>query len=186
MLSEEQYLDRIKDIKLVSVDVDGTMTDGSLYYLDDGSQARRYDVKDGVGIFLLQAAGVKTAMMTTGSVGSIRIRGEKLVMDYVEIAVYDKAARLQEICNELGITMAEVAHIGDDINDIVAFKAVGLAVIVNDAAKQTHPHADYRLKSLGGAGAIREFAEDYYQAVCQEVTWDIVEEFIHKRSLSNG
>lgn len=186
MLSKQEYLNKLKDIKLISVDVDGTMTDGSLYYMDDGSQARRYDVKDGVGLFLMQAAGVKAAMMTTGSVGSIQIRGEKLAMDYVEISIYDKAARLKEICTELGITMDEVAHIGDDINDIPAFKAVGLALIVGDAAKQTYPYADYRLNSHGGAGAIRELAEDYYEIHDKEVSWDVVEAFIHSRSLSNG
>ncbi len=192
MLSYENYLQKLKNIKLVSIDVDGTMTDGQLYYLDDGSEFRRYNVKDGLGILMLQAASVKTALVTTGSIEAIRLRGERLRMDYVEMSIFDKAQRLKEIAEEMGISMNEVAHIGDDINDISAFKAVGLAVIVDDAAIQTEKVADYKLSLKGGQGAIREFAEDYYKVVDKEFSWEVAEDFIHSRKamsmhkLSNG
>ncbi|MFV0431374.1 MAG: KdsC family phosphatase [Alphaproteobacteria bacterium] len=185
MLKREEYLNYLKKIKLVSVDVDGTMTDGSLYYLDGKTEARRYQVKDGIGILLLQAAGIKTAMMTTGKVASIASRGEALAMDFVEISVFDKAQRLHEICKQMGISMEEVAHIGDDINDVPAFEAVGLGVIVGDAAVQTVPSASFQLKSYGGAGAIREFAEDYYEAIGKNIHWNVVHGFIEQRKAKN-
>ncbi len=192
MLSYESYLQKLKNIKLVSVDVDGTMTDNSVYYFNDGAELRRYNVKDGVGLLLLQSAGVKTAMMTTGTIDAIRLRGEKLKMDYVEMGVFNKAQRLKEICDELGISMDEVAHIGDDINDIAAFKAVGLAVCVADASNTTLEAADYKLSLKGGKGAVREFTEDYFKATGQEISWENVERHIHflthgqKNKLSNG
>ncbi len=192
MLSYQDYLQKLKNIKLVSIDVDGTMTSGELYYLDDGREVRSYNVKDGLGILMLQAVGVKTAMMTTGNINAIRMRGERLRMDYVEMGVFDKAKRLKEIATEMGISMDDVVHIGDDINDISAFKEVGMAVIVNDAAMQTEKVADYKLKAAGGKGAIRELAEDYYKTVGKEFSWDVAEDFIHSRKamgmhkLSNG
>ncbi len=192
MLIYENYLEKLKSIKLVSIDVDGTMTDGYIYYANDGSESRRYNVKDGIGIFLLQAANLKTAMMTTGHIDAIRLRGEKLLMDYVEIGIFDKAKRLKEICNELQIDMSEVAHLGDDINDVPAFEEVGLSVIVADSAIQAEAVADYKLKAKGGLGAIREFAEDYYKSMGKDVNWDIVETYIQQKksaaqhNLSNG
>lgn len=188
MLSLKQYQEKLKSIRLVSLDVDGTLTDGKLYYLPDGKEARVYDVKDGIGILLMQAAGIKTVMMTTGIIDPIALRGYNLKMDYVEIGIHHKDQRLKEICDELGISMDEVCHIGDDINDVPAFKAVGLAVTVNDAAANIVHAANYQLKTAGGMGAIREFAEDLLAVKNIDADWELLQEYFarQKQQQQNG
>ncbi len=184
MLSFEQYQEKLKSIKLVSFDVDGTLTDGTLYYLPDGQEARVYNVKDGVGILLIQSAGIKTAMMTTGIIKPITLRGERLWMDYVEAGVHHKDKRLEEISAELGISMDDVCHIGDDINDVPAFEAVGLGVAVNDAASYVLAKADYKLKNDGGKGAVREFCEDLLAVHNVTPDWSLVQSYferLHKK-----
>ncbi len=188
MLSFEQYQEKLKSIRLVSLDVDGTLTDGKLYYLPGGQEARVYNVKDGIGILLMQAAGVKTALMTTGTIDPIALRGYNLKMDYVETGIHQKDQRLQEICDELNISMDEVCHIGDDINDVPAFKAVGLAVLVGDATAGIAHTADYQLQANGGMGAIREFAEDLLAVQNVPADWDLLQEYFkqQKQQQQNG
>ncbi len=181
MLSFEQYKEKLKSIRLVSLDVDGTLTDGKLYYLPNGQEARVYNVKDGVGVLLLQAASIKTVMMTTGTIDPIALRGHNLKMDYVEIGVHDKDQRLKEICAELGFTTDEACHIGDDINDIPAFDAVGLGVAVGDAATSVLQAADWQLKTAGGMGAIREFVEDLLVAQNIQADWQFLQEYFDQR-----
>jgi len=146
-------------IRLLSLDVDGVMTDGGLYYGDDGRVSRKYNVKDGVGIQRAMAAGVEVAIISAGVSGSIPERAETLGIPHVFTGVADKLAVLRGLCEELGTTLAETAHMGDDINDLPLMAAVGCAVSVADGHPQARAAAAVVTERGGGAGAVREFCD---------------------------
>ncbi|MHA1598086.1 MAG: KdsC family phosphatase [Alphaproteobacteria bacterium] len=158
-LSKEHLTERLKDIRLLSLDVDGVMTDGGLYYTDDGQQMRKFNVKDGVGIKAVMAAGVKLCIITASATDVISKRAADLGVKHVFPAVEDKLTTLQGLCDELGIDLGEVAHMGDDSNDLVVLDAVGLALTVSDAVDEVLDIADYVTDKPGGRGAVREIAD---------------------------
>lgn len=184
MKTKEEYMEKLKSVQLVSIDVDGTMTDGKLNYLPNGDEFRSYHAHDGIGILLLQALGIKTVLMTTGTSDVIARRGGALKMDYVETNIHQKDQKLMEIAQKENIHMEYTAHIGDDINDVPAFQVSGLAVAVENATKDTLAFVDYQLSKKGGDGAVRAFAEDLYKARNIHIHWDIVQEYFQKRQAS--
>ncbi len=146
-------------IKLLSLDVDGVLTDGGLYYADDGRQIRKFNVKDGMGVKQAMSAGVDVAIITASKAPCILKRAEDLGVKHVRIGVEDKLAALKTICSELGVTLAETAHMGDDLNDIPVLEAVGFALTVADAIEDVKAAAGYVAKKGGGAGAVREVCD---------------------------
>ena len=135
-MEEATLLQRLGAIKLLSLDVDGVLTDGGLYYADDGSQMRKFNVKDGMGMKRARQAGVEVCIITASKTPAIHHRGEALGLKYVFIGREDKLAALQGVCDDLGIGFDQVAHVGDDLNDIPVLEAVGLALTVNDAVAE--------------------------------------------------
>ena len=117
-LTHEQFLKRLAGLKLLSLDTDGVLTDGGLYYTDDGEELRKFNVKDGMGMKRAQAAGVKIAIITASSTPSIAHRGNRLGVDYVFLDCEDKLQTLVRICDEMGIDLDQVGHVGDDLNDL--------------------------------------------------------------------
>lgn len=158
-LSKDQLLDRLSSLKVLSLDVDGVLTDGGLYYADDGSQMRKFNVKDGMGMKRAGQAGVEVCIITASKTPSIHHRGEALGLKYVFVGREDKLTALQSVCDDLGVTMDQVAHVGDDLNDIPVLKAVGLALTVNDAIEEVLAIADYVTSKNGGDGAVRELTD---------------------------
>ena len=158
-LTKEQFLERLSGIKLLSLDTDGVLTDGGLYYTDDGEELRKFNVKDGLGIQRVQASGVKVAIITASSTPSIAHRGRRLGVDYVFLDCADKLITLVGICDEMGIDLNQVGHVGDDLNDLPVFNAVGCPMTVVDATDEALSSALFVTKKKGGDGAVREICD---------------------------
>ncbi len=146
-------------IKLLTLDVDGVLTDGAVYYADDGSQLRKFDVKDGMGIKIAMAAGVAVALVTQSTTPSIRHRGEQLGVNHVLLGVEDKLAAVSGICGKMGIALDCVAHIGDDVNDIALLAAVGCPMTVADAVAEVLERVVFVSEHGGGGGAVRQICD---------------------------
>lgn len=150
-------------VKLVVLDVDGVLTDGG-YYLGDVagglSDALRFDIQDGVGLVLLRSAGIRVGIITGRESASVRTRAAQLKVDAL---VQDSSARkvpaIRRMASELGVSLDEIAFVGDDIPDLGVMRLVGMPVAVGNAVKDIMEVARVRLTKTGGHGAVREFAE---------------------------
>lgn len=158
-LSRPELLARLRGIKLLSLDVDGVLTDGGLYYAEDGHQLRKFNVKDGMGMKLAMGVGVEVAIISASVTPCILKRGEDLGIRNIHLGAEDKLEKLKEICAKLGIALTQVAHMGDDLNDIPVLKAVGCALTVADAVGAVRDLADFVTEKGGGAGAVREICD---------------------------
>ena len=157
--ARKDLLKRLATARLLSLDVDGVLTDGGVYYGEDGAQLRRFNVLDGVGIKRVQAAGVEVAMITAGASEAVRHRARFLGVRYVFIGIEDKLATLKDLCGGLGIGLDQVAHVGDDLNDLPLLDAVGLPLTVAGAVPEVRRRALYITRKEGGAGAVREICD---------------------------
>ena len=149
----------IKDIKLIITDVDGVLTDGSLYYSRDNLEMKRFNIKDGMGAILLREAGIKCGIITTDKPDFVKIRAERMKLDFYFTEVWDKASKLNDICSDYGISKNEIAFIGDDVNDIGIIKEVGFSAAPADAVPKVINLVDYVCKRNGGEGAFREVVD---------------------------
>ena len=151
--------DKLKKIKCLVLDIDGTLTDGSLYYDARGEVTKRFNVKDGMGIMLLKKAGFLTAFLTSETTPIIDKRAEKLKIDYVVQGSRNKTQDLLLITEKLGIKLEEIAYVGDDVNDLHAMKTAGFTASPNDAYHLIKNSVDYVCENNGGYGAVREICE---------------------------
>ncbi len=152
-------------IKILSLDVDGILTDGGIYYADDGNSYRKFNAKDGMGITqLMKTTGVVVTIISAGAPGAIEHRAKRLNIKHVYTDVHDKLAILQNLCGEMNIGMGQVAHMGDDINDLSIMAHVGLSITANDAIDEVLAVADIITKKNGGHGAVREVCDLIMQA----------------------
>ncbi len=154
-----EALERLKHVKLVVTDVDGVLTDGGLYYGPDGESLKRFNARDGLGVRLLQQAGVQVAILSGRDCPALRKRIEDLGIKEAVLGQLDKGEALAGIMERCGANAKEVAFIGDDIPDIAVFKLVGVSVTVIDSPEYIQNRADITLKKKGGQGAFRELVE---------------------------
>ncbi len=148
------------DIKLFATDVDGTLTDGCMYYAEDGMELKKFNFRDGMGFQLLRESGIKTAMITSEETNIVKKRANKLNVDYLSMGTWKKLEFVQNICDELGITLNQVAYIGDDINDFELLNAVKYKACPQDSvSKIKNIPGILHLEHKGGDGAVREFIE---------------------------
>lgn len=155
----ESLQQRLSAIRLLAMDVDGTLTDGAMYYSAEGEAMKRFDTRDGMGITLLHLAGIQTAIITSETTSIVQKRAEKLRIAHVYLGAKKKNEVLAELCEKLGLTFEEIAYIGDDINDIPAMQTGVLAVCPADAVESVRILASYICSKQGGHGAVRELAE---------------------------
>lgn len=151
-----------KDIRLVLCDVDGTLTDGGMYYNAQGDAMKRFYVRDGMGLKLLQKAGIKVGIITSETTDIVSSRAKKLEVDYLfqGVRFEGKLEVIKQLCSQIGINMQQVAFIGDDVNDIDLLSAVGLAACPNDAAQQVKNIPNILIAPQnGGHGAVRYLAD---------------------------
>ena len=148
-----------RDIKLFVTDVDGTLTDGGMYYTADGEYMKLFNTRDGMGLSMLREAGIEVCMMTSENSEIVARRAEKLNVTRVYLGVRDKLAELTALCQELDLPLTHVAYVGDDVNDLDVIRNVGLAFAVADADSRILDAANVRLSKRGGKGAVREAAE---------------------------
>lgn len=158
-ISEDQLQSRFAEVKLLALDVDGVLTDGGLYYSDRGEELKKFNVKDGLGLKLLMQVGVNVAIISASTSTSTLHRAKKLGIEYIFIGIEDKLAQLKEICEQLQLSLAQVAYMGDDLNDLPIMKLVGCPLTVADAMAQNQAEAIYITKLAGGKGAVREICD---------------------------
>ncbi len=159
-LFAENFRRMMKNIKLFATDVDGVLTDNGMYYSNSGDEFKRFNAKDGMGLVLLKKAGIATAIITAEDTRIVERRAEKLKIDFPCQGVKDKLSKGAELCTQLGISLADTAYIGDDVNDIELLKAAGLKACPADAASAVKKiDGIIILKANGGFGAVREFCE---------------------------
>jgi YrbI family 3-deoxy-D-manno-octulosonate 8-phosphate phosphatase len=149
----------LREIRLFATDVDGVLTDAGMYYSESGDEWKKFNTRDGMGIKLLQKAGIMTAIVTQESTKLVTRRGQKLAVPEVHQGVYDKLAVLRGLVGRYGWTMKQVAYIGDDVNDLEALKAAGFSAAPADAVPSVLAAVRYRCRKKGGEGAVRELAD---------------------------
>lgn len=149
-------------IKLVISDVDGVLTDGGMYYSENGDELKKFNTRDGMAFQILREHGIKTAIITSENTKMVERRAAKLHIDFLKQGKHNggKLEAAKEICQELGISLAEVAFVGDDVNDIELLEQVGFAFCPADAAgKVKSVTGIHVLSAKGGEGVIREILE---------------------------
>jgi 3-deoxy-D-manno-octulosonate 8-phosphate phosphatase (KDO 8-P phosphatase) len=156
MRLQEDLYTKVKNIKLLVMDVDGTLTDGKIILGNNGEEFKSFNVKDGIGIKLAHEYGIITAIITGRKSNIVDIRAKELGIIEVHQGIDTKIEKLYELVEKLQLDLSEVAYIGDDINDIAIMEKVGLAFAVNDASEPTKKVADHITKHKGGEGAVRE------------------------------
>jgi 3-deoxy-D-manno-octulosonate 8-phosphate phosphatase (KDO 8-P phosphatase) len=169
-------------IKMIIMDVDGTLTDGALLVLPDGEEVKSYHVRDGLGILLAHLAGFKTAIITGKTSRALEKRAEKLRIDELHQGILDKRAVFDAILAKHGLKSEEAAYIGDDLGDLPVIKSVGLAGAVADAHPEVKKHCHFVSQLGGGRGAVREFIEFILDA---QGKWGEVEEKVKNLSIRN-
>ncbi len=150
---------KTRRIRLVAFDVDGVLTDGRLYYSETGDAMKAFDVRDGMGMKLLQDAGIKLAIITSRRASSVLLRAADLGISHVQQGVADKRIAFDELLAGMTIAPEEAAFMGDDLVDLPVFRRCGFAATVADAPALLKRHADYVTRATGGRGAVREFCE---------------------------
>ena len=151
--------DKAKNIKLLILDVDGVLTDGKLFFDEQGKEYKAFNARDGLGIKLLQKVGIRVAVISGRSSKPVALRMEMLGIDLVYLGQSDKGHAFREIIAKAGCTPEQAAHVGDDLIDLPVLNQVGLAIAVQDANEQILPYVDWQTRLPGGDGAVREVCD---------------------------
>ena len=146
-------------IKLVLLDVDGTLTDGGIYRGNNGEELKRFNVKDGYAIVNAQKLGIEFGIITGRKSELVEIRAKELKIKYLYQGISEKTVILEEIMKKNGLSKEEIAYMGDDLNDLLIMKQVGLSGTPKDAVDEIIQVTDFVSKKNGGSGAVREFIE---------------------------
>jgi 3-deoxy-D-manno-octulosonate 8-phosphate phosphatase (KDO 8-P phosphatase) len=150
---------RAAAVQLLVLDVDGILTDGRIYYGNDGEELKAFNIKDGLGIKLLQKSGVRVAIITGRQSEIVARRARELGIGDLIQGRDDKRQALLELCQDLQLSLADCAYMGDDLPDLGAITACGLGMTVADASAAVRRGADWVSKRNGGEGAVREACE---------------------------
>ncbi len=151
-----------RNIKLLILDVDGTLTDGGIYILEDGSQFKKFNSRDGMGIKLLQKAGVEVGIISNGKTTSmVKARADMLGMTKCYVGDAAKMDVLEAWMKEMGIGLDQVGMVGDDINDLPVMEKAGFSACPADAVEAVKKKADIVLQLKGGEGCVRELIDNY-------------------------
>lgn len=155
----QDILEKAKQIQLVIFDVDGVLTDGSLFLSDDGQEYKAFNSKDGFGMRLLQDAGIDVGIITGRESTLVKLRMEELGVSYVMQGRREKGPALDEMMQITGLTLDQIAYVGDDVVDLPIMSRVGLSIAVQDARPEVKKHAHWITESPGGRGAGRDVCE---------------------------
>jgi len=152
-------IERCRRVQLISFDVDGVLTDGKLYYSDDGRELKAFNVQDGAACKLLAQHGIHIAILTGRDSPMVARRAAELGIEHVYQGLEDKLAAFLTLCQKLRLSTDQVAHVGDDLPDLVLFEHVGLAVSVPNGHPAVIRRAHHVTQVSGGGGVARELAE---------------------------
>jgi len=156
---KQAVTDAARQIKLLLLDVDGVLTDGRLYFGNNGEELKAFDIQDGLGIKLLQRAGVQVGIITGRVSALLQRRADELGMQPVVQGREDKLTALHELLQTLPVEMHEIAFIGDDLPDLAVINRVGLGITVANGNAAVAASALWQTSRNGGNGAVREAAE---------------------------
>jgi 3-deoxy-D-manno-octulosonate 8-phosphate phosphatase (KDO 8-P phosphatase) len=146
-------------IKLIVLDVDGTMTDGGIY-IDSGQvETKKFNIKDGAGILLAQSVGIDFMILTGRSSKCVEKRAEELHIKYVVQGIHHKVDYLKDFCTWNDLSAENIAYIGDDLNDLPAMHYAGISACPLDAVDEVRGYCDFILPKKGGDGVVRTFIE---------------------------
>lgn len=148
-----------KQLKYFVIDVDGTMTDGGIYYDEHGNETKKFNTKDAAGFFAARLCDIKTIVLTGRRCVATERRMEELKVDFVFQGVRDKAMFLKTFMQENKIVQGDIAYVGDDLNDLAPMKLVGFVACPNDACEEIKEIATYVSTRKGGEGAVRDILE---------------------------
>ncbi len=151
--------EKLKKIKLLAMDVDGTLTDTSLYYSASGEELKRFSTRDGMGVTLLHRAGIETAIITSEMSPIVTARAKKLNIEKVILGCHDKSSAIKQLAESSGMELENIAFMGDDVNDYYALKIAGVSACPANAVDSIRSIVDYVCKNNGGDGAARELIE---------------------------
>ncbi len=157
--SVDDVLRRAGAVRLAIFDVDGVMTDGTLYIGPEGEAFKAFNILDGHGVKMLQAAGVATAIISGRSSPAVLRRAAELAIAHVVQGASDKVAAFDRLRATLGLEAAQCAFVGDDLPDLPVMERCGFAVAVANAVDDVKSAAHYTTRAAGGRGAVREFCE---------------------------
>jgi 3-deoxy-D-manno-octulosonate 8-phosphate phosphatase (KDO 8-P phosphatase) len=158
-MASYSLLEKASNIKALVLDVDGILSDGFLSFTNTGDEIKSFDIRDGLGMKLVQKAGLKVAIITGRSSQIVSNRMSSLGVDVVVQGREDKGTALLEVCQQLGLTPSDCAYMGDDWPDLPALMMAGLAITVPNAHIEVRRRADLVTQAYGGRGAVREFCD---------------------------
>lgn len=152
-------MENFEKIKLIVLDVDGTLTDGGIYYDSQGNEMKRFDVKDGLGILVAKAAGLEFAILTGRTSPMVERRAKELGIRHLVQGAQKKLPALTVLAKNCCLSMNEIGYIGDDLNDLQCMEVVGFRACPADAAIEVKAVCNYVAATSGGHGAVREGLE---------------------------
>ncbi len=155
---------KAEQVKLLVLDVDGVLTDGRIYYGNKDEEFKSFSIKDGLGIKMLQRAGINVAIITGRQSAIVTRRATELGIADVIQGREDKRTALLELCDHCKIDVKDCAYMGDDLPDLSAITSAGLGLTVADASKPVLEAADWQSQGCGGDGAVREASEFILEA----------------------
>jgi 3-deoxy-D-manno-octulosonate 8-phosphate phosphatase (KDO 8-P phosphatase) len=154
----------MKNVLLLILDVDGTLTDGGLYFAESGESLKRFHAQDGLGIVLARYVDLKVAWITGRSSKIVEKRASDLGVSLLRMGVHDKAAAVRDVCELLGISPENTAFMGDDLNDLPGFGVVRVKMAPANAVPYVRERADWVSTRNGGDGAVREAIDAILEA----------------------
>lgn len=155
----EELARKVRAVRLLVLDVDGVLTDGSIIYDDAGLETKAFNVKDGHGIKLLRRAGLEAAVITARTSRVVELRAADLSIEMLFQGATDKRAAFAELLERTGLSAAETAYVGDDVVDLPVLSRAGFSVAVADAVAEVKERVHYVTSLPGGRGAVREVCE---------------------------
>ncbi len=160
----QHLIEKAKNVKLLILDVDGVLTDGRLFFDNEGTEYKCFHARDGHGIKLLRQSGVEVAVISGRRSNSVALRMKSLGIEYVFQGHENKRDAFAELLDKTGVMPKEAAHVGDDVLDLPIMVKVGLSIAVNDANFAVKVRADWCTTLPGGQGAVREVCDFIMQA----------------------
>lgn len=163
--------EQCRRVELILSDVDGVLTDGGVWYDNQGVELKQFHIRDGLGVKLWQRAGFKFGILTARTSHIVKLRAAELGVEIVRQGFETKLPVAQELIRELGLAPEQACFIGDDLTDLPVIRHVGLGVAVADASAEVRAAAGYITHTPGGRGAVRELVELVLKAKSR---WDDV------------
>lgn len=156
--------EKLQSIRLILSDVDGVLTNGGIYFDNQGIEAKQFHIRDGLGIRMWQKAGHRFGIITGRSSHIVQVRAGELEVDIIRQGFEQKTPAVLELMQEFELEAREICYIGDDLIDLGPIQMVGLGVAVADAAAEVRQAADMTTQAVGGNGAVRETIERILKA----------------------